>query len=623
MFQSLYNFAKDRNLEIRSKTREKKRIKARIVIEDGKWMPKETEDCKNELFLCPSIGTLNRTRACIICEKAGVILYGAKTEEDGKEKIFGEQFRAKHQDYIKTTKEGAEYSKTLRVISDFLEKTENDEEFRQEVFNSLRDFKIKATSLISFKIDNVYAENTSDWCEWFDTWFERLTGNKPAADIAVSAVSGKPVLPLTGPFPKVGSMAETPIASFDKSAFTSYGFKGSANLPVSEEEAYTVKSALDYLLENDANHSRDFGIAFWFERKADEAEKMLADYFKAEADEKNDGEYQEDEFADSGITGQDKKIAEKRYGEALHSRTGKKASPSSTEEDNVFHVMRYENPKSRLCLPEEYRESYSKLYEAIRKWESDTALPAPLYEKDGTVAGRQNRGIRHALTILSDLLWKTDTKDRAGQIKAEYGADRIRLFKAICFGDDIPEIFYLRALRKIRTLMAKGKSDDGVQRKKDRRAFKTSIAVIKAWLIRNGGEEMLKPELEKEIRHKAYLLGRLIAVVEKMQKDSSGREIRKTIADHYFEAMIQRPMEMVYRLKKYASVYSGRMKAGGNIGSAVYYDNILNEIMEGFGEELPDAMSKKDAGMASIGYYQQRGELYKKKETDQASITHV
>ena len=617
MFQSLLNFAESRDLTPLRKNTEKKRLRARIVLEDGKWT--RTDDEETKVAECPSVGSLKNSRPSPICEKAGIVLYGAKNADGSP---LDEKYEVRHSMFLEMTRDGAKESETMKQILTFLEEAEANPDLKQAVYESVEDLTGDESSVISFKVNGRNAEATTDWIEWFDEWMEGVkSGKKPEKVGKVeSAVSGKIVVPMTEKFPMVRCLKSTPIASFDKDSFRSYGFDGSMNLPMSDEEARKITAALDFLFESDANRDKNFGIVYWFDSESDEAERSLRGYFRPSTS--NEESEEDDEFAEVEFDAVDEKDAERKYSSALRSFVGKGEKASSSEKENAFHVMRYSTSEARMYLADERTESYGTLFEALKKWERDTAISEPQYKKvdeKTTVVGYSDVGIPHAVAILNDLLDNKEAKVKMKQAEKEYGSSRTKLFETICFGDEMPKKFYDRALRRIATTIAEGEAQDPKKRAEQRRTFKTAIRVVKTYLIRNGGMKMLDSRLCEDVTNKAYLLGRWLAVVEKMQRDASDGEPNKTIASKLYKALAVRPRDTFGRLTESAFAYGEKLRNKGRKDAEVYYVNLMSEIAEKLGDGLPTTISNDDRGSMALGYHQQRGELYRKKEKPEAS----
>ena len=146
-------------------------------------------------------------------------------------------------------------------------------------------------------------------------------------------------------------------------------------------------------------------------------------------------------------------------------------------------------------------------------------------------------------------------------------------------------------------------------------------AIIKAWLLRNVVqvydqrnekhvyEEVLTVELNEQTTYLPYRLGRLFAVMEKIQKEANPN-INTTIKDRYFNSACATPALVFPTLVNLAQKHLN--KIGG--GASVYYEKMMTELYSSINQSYPVRMSLQDQGIFQIGYYHQQQKLYTKKE---------
>ena len=611
MYQSLYNFAVSRNLTATPR-KEKKQIRAHIVIsESGEYEYTDIHDKNVEKTLCPSIGSLafasGATKyASPVCEKVSTILCGA-TDKDNKE--TGD--RKKYEAWKTIMKEASEADPGLLPIFRFIEAVEEDASLKQRIYDELAKEKVK-DEWISFSIETDgeirNAEKPGTWEEWFDGWMSAREKKSKFTGYVISAITGKKVIPIsTENFPMIragvtGTGAY--IGSFNAPAFQSYGYTDNRNLPMSMDEAMAIKSAADFLLDSEINHNDDFNVVYWFETKDENAETAVSEYFKYD---KKDGNPAKKTKAG--------KKAEADFTKKIPGNRSGKVNLESSGKDNVFHSMSYTvTAHGRMYFSEERKETAKSLNENIRSWEDDTSLQVPVYkteensetgEKKYIFTGYVNRGIKNVIRVMDSLLDNEKPENLFEQRKKEYGSRRLKLFEAVCFRGKIPEVFYDRALRKTTAYAVRSES-----------APKTALQIIKTYLIRNGGMTMIKPELNDMIHDPAYVCGRWFAVVEKMQTDSADRELNTSIGSQYYKAMKKNPMHVMPVINDMANIYLNGLRRKGKHGTATYYSKLLGTFSEEFVDGFPGVLTKKQQGMFDLGYYQQKNELYRKKETE-------
>ena len=122
--------------------------------------------------------------------------------------------------------------------------------------------------------------------------------------------------------------------------------------------------------------------------------------------------------------------------------------------------------------------------------------------------------------------------------------------------------------------------------------------------------------LDKTYDNIGYVLGRLFAVLERIQEQAQGTGLNKTIRDTYFSAAASSPMVAFKRLDDLAVHHLAKIRNSGK--STVWLDKMLGEVKclmpkEGY----PAILSLEDQGRFSVGYYHQRQDFFTKNESQE------
>ena len=142
-------------------------------------------------------------------------------------------------------------------------------------------------------------------------------------------------------------------------------------------------------------------------------------------------------------------------------------------------------------------------------------------------------------------------------------------------------------------------------------------AIIKAVLIKNykwkEGEKYMA--LNQESEDQAYVLGRLFAVLESIQKDANPG-INTTIRDRYFNSACATPALVFPILIKLKNSHTKKLERE-HPEKKKWYEISLTEIIgkiemtkDGFPKQLP----LEEQGKFMLGYYHQIQKKYEKKE---------
>ena len=108
----------------------------------------------------------------------------------------------------------------------------------------------------------------------------------------------------------------------------------------------------------------------------------------------------------------------------------------------------------------------------------------------------------------------------------------------------------------------------------------------------------------------AYLCGGLFAVLEKIQQDSSGGNLNRTIKDSYFASACSRPASVFPKLAKLSQNHLRKL----NEGTEIYYNKMIGSIMNSLDGEFPATLNLDDQGRFIVGYYQMNKKLYTSNE---------
>ena len=97
----------------------------------------------------------------------------------------------------------------------------------------------------------------------------------------------------------------------------------------------------------------------------------------------------------------------------------------------------------------------------------------------------------------------------------------------------------------------------------------------------------------------AYRLGRLFAVLEKLQYSALGK-INATIVDRFYGAASTRPGTVFPQLLKLAQSHVKKSSAGG------YFQSRMGEIITGLGVAFPAMLSLEEQGQFALGFYHEK-----------------
>lgn len=114
--------------------------------------------------------------------------------------------------------------------------------------------------------------------------------------------------------------------------------------------------------------------------------------------------------------------------------------------------------------------------------------------------------------------------------------------------------------------------------------------------------------LDKENHDQAYLCGRLFAVLEKLQEESSDSKLNRTIKDAYFAAATAKPALVFPKLIRLAQNHLNKVEY------PVFYNKLMGEIIDELKDGFPETLLLKEQGKFIVGYYQQYQSFFEKSD---------
>lgn len=119
--------------------------------------------------------------------------------------------------------------------------------------------------------------------------------------------------------------------------------------------------------------------------------------------------------------------------------------------------------------------------------------------------------------------------------------------------------------------------------------------------------------LDLENKEPAYLLGRLFAVLDRVQQDALGK-VNASTAERYYGAASSTPAAVfptLLRRSQHHLAKLGREKTG----LAIRRDKVFAEIMGGL-DGFKRTMNLPEQGLFALGFHHQRQDFFRTKEND-------
>ncbi|MBZ4670503.1 MAG: CRISPR-associated protein Csd1 family [Oscillospiraceae bacterium] len=370
--------------------------------------------------------------------------------------------------------------------------------------------------------------------------------------------------------------------SFNANAYESYGKEDGQglNAPISKYAAFAYATALNYLIAKPNHNIRisDTTMVFWAERESitfDESEEIaniFLDFVEPqEKDENVKKETVADEYAAEKVRGYFNEISK-----------GNLPKVSEELEDVRFYILGISPNSARISVKFFMRDSLGNFIKQISQHYLDMQI-----EKQYS-SNKENFPIW--------LLLKETVSPKASKGTLPHSTMSNALMRAVLNGEPYPYSLYSAVISRIRA------GDDIGYYK---------AAIIKGYLIRSKREKYkevltmsLNPDYDAEV---SYLLGRLFAVLEKLQIESSGAELNTTIRDRFFTSACSTPANVFPSLLRLSSHHISKAEYGKQ------HDKRISEIMEKLDvnkNPFPKTLSIEQQGIFILGYYHQKNAFY-------------
>ncbi|MGH7782969.1 MAG: type I-C CRISPR-associated protein Cas8c/Csd1, partial [Candidatus Binatia bacterium] len=193
------------------------------------------------------------------------------------------------------------------------------------------------------------------------------------------------------------------------------------------------------------------------------------------------------------------------------------------------------------------------------------------------------------------LLVSVATLGKADNIPPNLGGE---LMRSVLIGLPYPTTLLAAAVRRIRA---------------EHEVTYARAALIKAYT--NRASRYSNPEIREELTmsldeanaNVGYRLGRLFAVLEKIQEEANPG-LNATIRDRFYGAAASNPVTVFSTLLRLKNHHLSKLE---NRGRAVNLEKRIGEIMDAIGD-FPAQLPLADQGRFAIGYYHQRQDFFKK-----------
>lgn len=379
------------------------------------------------------------------------------------------------------------------------------------------------------------------------------------------------------------------LVGFNAAAYESYNRSQGSNSPISETATFAYTTTLNHLL-SDANpnpkfYMGDTTVVYWAESEKRAYEAAFAGIIAPE--------YVDDVESEQ--------VGRKRVEAALRSTAEKVKRTQVLDLNALLADLKDENPRfyvlglapnaARVSVRFFVTDPFETIVDNIMAHYRDLAIIKEFDNQPGYLT------VGH---ILAETVSKKSKDKDASPLLA--GA----VFRSILTNAPYPAALYNAIINRIRADVddsARGITKINYVR----------VAIIKAYLLRkyrhqpnHALQEVLTMALNEQSTNPAYVLGRLFAVLEKVQQEAIGN-VNASIKDRYFTSACASPASVFPILLRLSQHHIAKANYG------YVRDRQIQEIMGLLDVEsnpIPTRLTLDEQGVFVMGYYHERKDLW-------------
>ena len=355
------------------------------------------------------------------------------------------------------------------------------------------------------------------------------------------------------------------LVSFQKnSGYDSYGKEQAFNAPISKSAEFAYTTALNILLGKNSKNKVQVGDAttvFWSEK-----EDAFEEYFPAFF-----GYSKDDPDADVQAV------------KALYE--GIKSGYAQMDSKTRFYVLGLAPNSARISVRFWHTGTIAEFAWNIRQHFDDLEI----------IRSPKDSGHFSMFWLLSAMAHEGKVDNVPPNLSGQ-------IFQSVITGGLYPATMLQQAIRRIRATQD---------------VTRVQASILKAFLNRfsriyKTKEKEITVALDPTNNNPGYRLGRLFAVLEKIQEEASPG-LNATIRDRFYGAASSTPVTAFPQLLKLKNHHLSKLK---NAGRRVNFERLLAGVFEGIGNEMPSHLSMEDQARFAIGYYHQRQDFFKKSDSN-------
>jgi CRISPR-associated protein Csd1 len=399
--------------------------------------------------------------------------------------------------------------------------------------------------------------------------------------------------------PGKGTTSGVALVSFNKNAFESYGWRGNDNAPISRDAAESCATALNRLLDPAYPDPRQPGQALPRRNLRLSADTVVC-YWPA----KKSGEDFASAFGDL-LEARPEVVKE------LYQSIWRGTLPE-IEDESAFYALTLTGTQGRAIVRDWFESTVAKVARNLAK-----------HFEDLTIVRNTPKPKEHDLPphfpmslLLKSLAPQGDSEKIPTPLIGE-------LIEAALRGTPYPFSLLQRAVERTRAEIGR-ENDKGADGYRAKERSDARAALIKAVLNRRRRllpetrhYKEVRPDMDPSTLSEGYTLGRLMAVLERIQQEAINN-VNASVVDRYFSGASATPKTVFVRLLKNARHHVTKAKDDeAKAGFIIRLDRLIDELANRFDPKrngFPAHLDLEQQGLFVLGYHQMRKWLWMSRE---------
>jgi CRISPR-associated protein Csd1 len=382
------------------------------------------------------------------------------------------------------------------------------------------------------------------------------------------------------------------LTSFDKEAFTSFGLEQGANAAMSAAMAKTYASALNHLIKTRSRRLAGTLVVYWYSGSVEREEDPIAALLDG-IDLPEAMPPPEDAPPYVGNDGLQRRRAEGQARALLDAFRSGEPPDASRFRDIRYYALTLSANSGRVVIRDWMEGPFEELLQTVAAWFDDLTIVS----RDGS---RVVDSHKFAAVLAAPL---RDLKDATGPLVTT-------LWRCALKRQPIPFQMMAQTLHRVRIDAMRGDSPRHER-----------LGLLKAFSIRQEGLPNMTSKLNEFETHPAYICGRILAILARIQYEALG-DVGAGVVQRYYAAASATPALILGRLVRTAKV--GHLPKIDK-GLAVWFDRQLGEIWDMLHAAPPTVLTLEEQTLFAMGYYHQNANRAQRtgEKADQESVSTI